>query len=81
MTNTEGLLDSQGELIVEASSSEISGLIKEETIHSGMLPKVSCALRAIGHGAESAHIIDGRTSHAVLLELLTDGGVGTLIKH
>ncbi len=81
MTNTEGLLDNQGKLIVEASSSEISRLIEQETIHGGMLPKVSCALRAISKGAESAHIIDGRTSHAVLLELLTDGGVGTLIKH
>ena len=81
MTNTEGVLDNQGELIVEASGSEISRLIEQETIHSGMLPKVSCALRAIRQGAESAHIIDGRTSHAVLLELLTDGGVGTLIKH
>ncbi len=81
MTNTEGVLDNQGELIIEASGSEISRLIEQETIHSGMLPKVSCALRAISLGAESAHIIDGRTSHAVLLELLTDGGVGTLIKH
>ena len=81
MTNTEGVLDNKGALIAEASSSEISRLIEQETIHSGMLPKVSCALRAISKGAESAHIIDGRTSHAVLLELLTDGGVGTLIKH
>ena len=81
MTNTEGVLDNQGELIVEASGSEISRLIEQQTIHSGMLPKVSCALRAISQGAESAHIIDGRTSHAVLLELLTDGGIGTLIKH
>ena len=81
MTNTEGVLDNQGELIVEASGAEISRLIEQQTIHSGMLPKVSCALRAISQGAESSHIIDGRTSHAVLLELLTDGGVGTLIKH
>ena len=81
MTNTEGVLDNQGELIVEASDAEISRLIEQGIIHSGMLPKVSCALRAISQGAESAHIIDGRTSHAVLLELLTAGGVGTLIKH
>ncbi len=81
MTNTEGLLDGHGQLIVEAPSTEISKLIEQEIIHSGMLPKVACALKAIGQGAESAHIIDGRTSHAVLLELLTDGGVGTLIKH
>ena len=81
MTNTKGVLNSRGELIVEASDAEISRLIERETIHSGMLPKVSCALKAINLGAESAHIIDGRSSHAVLLELLTDGGVGTLIKH
>ena len=81
MTNTAGVLNNQGELIVEASSSEIAELIKQKTIHGGMLPKVSCALRAILQGTKSAHIIDGRTSHAVLLELLTDGGVGTLIKH
>ena len=81
MTNTAGVLDNQGKLIVEASSSEIAALIKQKTIHGGMLPKVSCALGAILQGTKSAHIIDGRTSHAVLLELLTDGGVGTLIKH
>ena len=81
MTNTKGVLDNQGELIVEASDAEISRLIEQKTIHSGMLPKVSCALKAINQGAASAHIIDGRTSHAVLLELLTAGGIGTLIKH
>ena len=81
MTNTAGVLDKQGNLIVQATDSEIAELIEQGTIHGGMLPKVSCALKAIFGGARSAHIIDGRTSHAVLLELLTDGGVGTLIKH
>lgn len=81
MTDTAGVLDKQGELIVEASSSDIAELIEQGTIHGGMLPKVSYALKAICGGANSAHIIDGRTPHAVLLELLTDGGVGTLIKH
>ncbi|MXX99155.1 MAG: acetylglutamate kinase, partial [Gammaproteobacteria bacterium] len=81
MTNTAGVLDKQGKLIVQATDAEIATLIEQGTIHGGMLPKVSCALKAIFGGARSAHIIDGRTSHAVLLELLTDGGVGTLIKH
>ncbi|MBC6414750.1 MAG: acetylglutamate kinase [Chromatiales bacterium] len=81
MTNTAGVLDKQGELITQATESEISKLVAQKTIHSGMLPKVSCALKAIFGGTKAAHIIDGRTPHAVLLELLTDGGVGTLIKH
>ena len=81
MTNTAGVLNQQGELITQTTDSEIAEFIAQGIIHGGMLPKVSCALKAISGRATSAHIIDGRTPHAVLLELLTDGGVGTLIKH
>ena len=81
MTNTAGVLDKQGKLITTATDAEIATLIEQQTIHGGMLPKVACALQAIVGGTSSAHIIDGRAPHAVLLELLTDGGVGTLIKH
>ncbi len=55
-------------------------MIEEGVIHGGMLPKINCALDAVNSGVGTAHIIDGRTEHAVLLELLTDEGIGTLIK-
>jgi len=80
MTNTAGVLDEHGALIVQASSFKIADLVARKTIHGGMLPKVSCALKAVANGVAAADIIDGRTPHAVLLELLTDEGVGTLIK-
>jgi len=54
-------------------------LIDDGTIHGGMLPKIGCALSAVKNGVKSTHIIDGRVSHAVLLEVFTDSGVGTLI--
>jgi acetylglutamate kinase len=57
----------------------VEKLIEDGTIHGGMLPKVRCALDAVASGVRSAHIIDGRVEHAVLLELFTDQGVGTLI--
>ena len=79
MTNTAGLLDQQGELIVETSKDAVAQMIEQEVIHGGMLPKVSCAFEAISAGVSRAHIIDGRVEHALLLELLTDSGVGTLI--
>ena len=55
-------------------------MIADGTISGGMLPKVRCALDAVASGVEAAHIIDGRVEHAVMLELLTDEGVGTLIR-
>ncbi|HEX5514038.1 MAG TPA: acetylglutamate kinase, partial [Gammaproteobacteria bacterium] len=58
----------------------VQALIADGTIHGGMLPKIGCALDAVKAGVGSAHIIDGRVEHAVLLELLTDEGVGTLIR-
>jgi acetylglutamate kinase len=80
MTNTPGVLDAEGELLTGLNTQDIKRLITEGIIHGGMLPKVNCALDALLSGVKSAHIIDGRVQHAVLLELLTDKGVGTLLK-
>lgn len=79
LTNTPGILDKQGSLLTGLKSDNVESLIVDGTIHGGMLPKVRCALDALSGGAKSAHIIDGRVEHAVLLELFTDKGVGTLI--
>ncbi|MGF1528879.1 MAG: acetylglutamate kinase [Candidatus Competibacterales bacterium] len=79
LTNTPGLLDGQGQLITSLAAEEVQGLVADGTITGGMLPKVRCALEAVQNGVGSAHIIDGRVSHAVLLELFSDGGIGTLI--
>ena len=79
LTNTPGVLNKSGELQTNLSPSQIESLIADGTIQGGMLPKVSCALDAAKQGAESSCILDGRIEHAVLLELLTDQGIGTLI--
>ncbi len=80
LTNTTGVLDKQGKLLTGLSSREVGSLIEDGTIAGGMLPKVRCALDAVASGVKSAHIIDGRVEHAVLLEVFTDEGVGTLIR-
>jgi len=80
LTNTPGLLDKNGELLTGLSSGRVDELIADGTIHGGMLPKIACALDAVKSGVTSSHIIDGRVEHAVLLELFTDEGVGTLIR-
>ena len=80
LTNTTGLLDKAGQLLTGLDAKQVDRLIADGTIHGGMLPKVRCALDAVRDGVRSAHIIDGRVSHAVLLELFTDEGVGTLIR-
>ncbi|MGF1644383.1 MAG: acetylglutamate kinase [Thiotrichales bacterium] len=80
MTNTPGVLDKNRELLTGLSAEAIDGLIADGTIAGGMLPKVGCALDAVRSGVKAAHIIDGRVEHAVLLELLTNKGVGTLIR-
>lgn len=80
LTNTTGLLDKQGKLLTGLSATEVDALIDDGTIHGGMLPKIRCALSAVKSGVRSAHIIDGRVEHAVLVELFTDEGVGTLIR-
>ena len=79
LTNTAGVLDPDGKLLTGLSAAETERLIADGIIHGGMLPKVRCALDAVNGGVSTAQIIDGRIKHAVLLELLTDSGVGTLI--
>ena len=80
LTNTSGLLDKQGDLLTGLGTEDVAALIKDGTIHGGMLPKIGCALSAVNSGVKAAHIIDGRLEHAVLVELFTDEGVGTLIR-
>ena len=80
LTNTPGLLDKEGRLLTGLAAERVEALIEDGTIYGGMLPKIRCALEATAHGVKSAHIIDGRVAHAVLLEIFTDQGVGTLIK-
>ena len=79
MTNTAGILDDEGGLLTGLDAAQVKRLIDDGTIHGGMLPKVDCALQAVSNGVGAATIIDGRVPHAVLLELFTDSGVGTLI--
>lgn len=79
LTNVEGLLDKEGNILTGLSTSQVDGLIADGTIYGGMLPKINCALDAVKGGVTSAHIIDGRAPHVVLLEIFTDEGVGTLI--
>jgi acetylglutamate kinase len=80
MTNTAGVLDKGGRLITGLAVSEIDALFADGTIHSGMLPKIGAALDAVRAGVKSAHIIDGRVPNALLLEILTSEGVGTMIR-
>jgi len=80
LTNTPGVLDKQGELLTGLTEEKINSLKEDGTINGGMIPKIQCALDAVNAGTNSACIIDGRVPHAVLLELLTDEGMGTLIK-
>ena len=80
LTNTQGVLDPEGNLLTGITARETDRLIKQGIIHGGMLPKVNCALDAVKSGVKTSQIIDGRVKHSVLLELLTDSGVGTLIK-
>ena len=80
MTNTAGVLDQKGNLLTGLSASEIEALFADGTIHGGMLPKIGSALDAVKNGVKSSHIIDGRVEHALLLEVLTNEGVGTMIR-
>ena len=79
LTNVAGLLDREGGVLTGLSTGEVDALIADGTISGGMLPKIGCALDAVKSGVASAHIIDGRVPHAVLLETFTDEGIGTLI--
>ncbi len=80
LTNTPGVLDKDGKLLTGLTAKEIDGLFADGTISGGMLPKISSALDAARSGVKSVHIIDGRVEHALLLEVLTDEGVGTMIR-
>ncbi len=79
LTNTAGLLDKEGVLLTGLNAQSVEKLVKDGTIYGGMLPKIQCALDAVEAGVSSSHIIDGRVEHAVMLEVFTDEGVGTLI--
>jgi acetylglutamate kinase len=80
LTNTPGVLDRDGRVVRALGQTDATRLIAEGVISGGMLPKVRAALDAVNSGVHSVHIIDGRVAHAVLLEVLTDHGVGTLIR-
>ena len=80
LTNTPGVLDTKGNILTGLSAAKVKALIDGGTISGGMLPKVNCALEAVRNGVKTCHIIDGRVEHALLLEILTNEGVGTLIR-
>jgi acetylglutamate kinase len=79
LTNVAGLMDKSGKVLTGLTTEQVDRLIEDGTIYGGMLPKIACALDAVKAGVTSAHIVDGRLDHAVLLEIFTDQGVGTLI--
>lgn len=80
LTNTAGVLDRHGKLLTGLTAADVEGLIEDGTIYGGMLPKINFALDAVRGGVKTVQVIDGRVPHAVLLELLTAQGVGTLIR-
>jgi len=80
LTNTPGVLDQAGALITGITPKQIDDMVEDGTLSGGMLPKIGSALDAARNGVKSVHIIDGRVEHALLLEILTDHGVGTMIK-
>ncbi len=79
LTNIEGLMDKEGQILTGLTTQQVDALIEDGTIYGGMLPKIDCALSAVKSGVTSAHIIDGRVEHSCMLEIFTDEGVGTLI--
>ncbi|MAU05168.1 MAG: acetylglutamate kinase [Gammaproteobacteria bacterium] len=79
LTNVAGVQGGKGTVLTGLSIKQVAKLIADKTIRGGMLPKIECALEAVKGGVHSAHIIDGRVEHAVLLEIFTNEGVGTLI--
>jgi len=80
LTNTAGVLDKEGKLLTGLTAARVDELIADGTISGGMIPKISTALEAVKNGVRASHIIDGRVEHALLLEVLTNEGVGTLIR-
>ncbi len=79
LTNVAGLLDKEGNILTGLTTKQVDGYIDDGTIYGGMLPKIQCALDAVKSGVNRSHIVDGRVPNAVLLEIFTDTGVGTLI--
>tara|TARA_Y100000994_G_C15690173_1_gene441203 strand:- start:854 stop:1765 length:912 start_codon:yes stop_codon:yes gene_type:complete len=79
LTNVEGVKDQKGNVLTGLTPPQAAKLVSNKTLKDGMLPKVQCAVEAVKGGVTGAHIIDGRVEHAVLLEIFTDEGVGTLI--
>ncbi len=79
LTNIKGVLNKHGELLSELNNAQIDDLIADGTLSGGMLPKIASALDAAKSGVNAVHIIDGRVPHCMLLEMLTDTGVGTMI--
>ena len=79
LTNVAGLQDTDGKVLTGLTAEQVDTLISDGVIQGGMLPKIRCALEAVQNQVRSAHIIDGRVNHAILLEILTNEGVGTLI--
>ncbi|WP_366110095.1 acetylglutamate kinase [Acidithiobacillus sp.] len=79
MTNVAGVLDQDGQLRTRLEAAEVGRMIADGRIYGGMLPKIQCCQDAVAAGVHAAHIIDGRVPHALLLEIFTDAGVGTLI--
>lgn len=80
LTNTPGVLDKEGRLITGVTPAQIDAMVADGTLSGGMLPKISSALEAAQNGVKRVHIIDGRVEHALLLEIFTNQGIGTLIK-
>jgi acetylglutamate kinase len=80
LTNTAGVLDKAGHLLIDLSAREVDALFADGTISGGMMPKISGALEAARSGVKSVHVIDGRVPHALLLEILTDQAFGTMIR-
>jgi acetylglutamate kinase len=81
LTNIAGVQDKDGNVLTGLTTEQVNSRIEDGTIHGGMLPKINCALNAVNSGVTSAQIIDGRVPHAVLLEVFTDEGIGTLISN
>ncbi len=79
LTDVTGVLDVAGKLIAQMSESDVGRAIRDGTVKGGMIPKLECAVHALEHGVTATHIIDGRVPHALLLEIFTDGGVGTKV--
>jgi acetylglutamate kinase len=77
LTDTQGLLDKEGNLISSIQGKDSQGLIDDGTVKGGMIPKINCCVEALKGGVKKAHIIDGRKDHAILLEIFTNEGIGT----